>query len=405
MLIKRCTMEKGTRRRIFGSRNLLLSAVAFSILLFNSPNVVARTSFQAFSADVVRIVDMKTSTGRIYAIRSAVRAELEGEKKGEKSITIVLLDRNEIYTLQSARKTNIQVPYVDDSGGGDAEFAGYLEGAEVQRESLGVGQIGQYHCDRYLVKITYKNHAFTLIEWAAKELDGFVVRREGQQGEWSSEYSNVQLGPQDPSLFEIPQGYTMIRYSKDWTAITNQMKAEADPSKAASNAHSAGLTVIGDDPTLFAGSASQNRSDYSFEAVDPVTQAEVLRMHIIVDYFPPNSPVSEPLPRNSITVQQNDSGSQYLFNVSFVIPDDPNSNFDTIKIYGMQVVGAERYTEKSYPSVQGHWRPNDRVEFSVRVPKVYADPSSGWNLTFCVGSATSCYPSPNLLTLISQKGK
>lgn len=400
-------MEKGTRRRIFGSRSLLLSAVAFWILLFNSPCVVARTSLRAFSADVVRIVDMKTSTGRIYAIRSAVRAELEGKEKGEKSITIVLLDRNEIYTLQSARKTNIQVPYVDDSGGGDAEFAGFLEGADVQRESLGVGQIGQYHCDRYLVKITYKNHVFTRIEWAAKELDGFVVRREGQQGEWSSEYSNVQLGPQDPSLFEIPQGYTTIRYSKDWTAFTNQIKVEADPSKAALNAHAAGLTVIGDDPTLFTGSASQNRSDYSFEAVDPVTQGEVLRMHVIVDHFPPNGSMSppEPLPRKSITVQQNDSGSHYLFDVSFAIPDDPNSNFDTIKIYGMQIVRAERYTEKSYPSVQGHWRPNDRVEFSVRVPKEYADASSGWNLTFCVGSATSCYPSPNLLTLISQKGK
>jgi hypothetical protein len=92
-----------------------------------------------------------------------------------------------------------------------------------------------------------------------------------------------------------------------------------------------------------------------------------------------------------------------LFDVSFVIPDEPSSSYDTITIYGMQIIGTQRSTEKSYPSVQGHWQPNDRVRFSVRVPKEYADPSRGWDLTFCVGSAKGCYPSPNLLTLITQK--
>lgn len=42
---------------------------------------------------------------------------------------------------------------------------------------------------------------------AAKELDGFVVKRADEKGQWSTEYHNVRLSPQDPSLFEIPSGY------------------------------------------------------------------------------------------------------------------------------------------------------------------------------------------------------
>jgi hypothetical protein len=59
----------------------------------------------------------------------------------------------------------------------------------------------------------------------------------------------------------------------------------------------------------------------------------------------------------------------------------------------------------SYPLIHGSWQPKERVEFSVRVLKENADPSLGWNLTFCVGSATACYPSPNLLTLITTNEK
>jgi tetratricopeptide (TPR) repeat protein len=88
--------------------------------------------------------------------------------------------------------------------------------------------------------------------------------------------------------------------------------------------------------------------------------------------------------------------------VSFVIPDVPDLKFDTITIYGMQIIGNQRSHDMAYPSVHGSWQPREHVEFSVRVLKEYADSSLGWNLTFCVGSAAGCYPSPNLLTLITQ---
>lgn len=54
-------------------------------------------------------------------------------------------------------------------------------------------------------------HEDTSIQWAAKELNGLVVKRQPENGEWTSEFRNVRLGPQDPSRFEIPAGYQKLK--------------------------------------------------------------------------------------------------------------------------------------------------------------------------------------------------
>jgi hypothetical protein len=401
-------MEKGTKRRVLGSRYLLFSIAAFYALSSNISSVDAGTSLPSFSADVTHTVDKQTSTGKIYATRNAVRTEIERVVKGQEVITIVRLDRNELHVLAPAQATNVEMPYINDTGTSEAEFVIYMEGAETQRASIGADQIGAYHCEKSRVQVTYQGHVYSSIEWAAKELDGFVVKRAGEQGEWSSEYSNVRLGPQDSSLFEIPAAYKTIKYSKNWMALLQKaMLPGNNPSQLVTTARAAGLKVIGDDPTLF--SRSHPMTDYSFTLIDPVTGAEVYSVHSIVDSFPrspPESvPESKPVEPQVVSVLESDSGSDYLLDVSFVVPDVPEDTFDTITVYGVRFVGSQRSHDKSYPSIRGHWQPKDHVEFSVRVPKERADPSEGWNLTFCVGSAASCYPSANLLTLISKKTK
>jgi hypothetical protein len=95
-------------------------------------------------------------------------------------------------------------------GAASMEMAISAEGAKVERQSLGTEQIGAYHCDKYRVQTTWEGKAYTSLEWDAKELDGFPVKQAGEKGEWSKEYSNVRLGPQDPSLFEVPSDYKKI---------------------------------------------------------------------------------------------------------------------------------------------------------------------------------------------------
>lgn len=123
---------------------------------------------------------------------------------------------------------------------------------------------------------------------------------------------------------------------------------------------------------------------------------------VIIDRFP-RSPA--PTVVKIISVQQIDSGDQYLMRVSFMVPDVPNETFDTIRVYGMRVVGTQRSDDRDYPTLHGSWKPNAPAEFSVKMPKEFTDSAKGWNLTFCIGTTASCYPSSNLLKLVTQRGK
>ena len=104
-----------------------------------------------------------------------------------------------------------------------------------------------------------------------------------------------------------------------------------------------------------------------------------------------------------LSVAQSKAGKSYDLKVAFIIPEVPNYTFDLITVYGARIVGEQRSDNTDYPSLHGSWKPNDRVEFSVRVPKECTDPSKGWNLVFCVGSTASCVPSSNVLDFIAHK--
>jgi len=140
---------------------------------------------------------------------------------------------------------------------------------------------------------------------------------------------------------------------------------------------------------------------------DGISQLPTSDYAVFIDSFgPPGSSVSAQsgylLTGENVTVRQTDAGGDYLLAVSFAIPDVPDVKFDTIMINGLQIVGKQKSHDRVYPAIRGSWQPREHVEFSVRVPKENSDPSLGWNLIFCVGSAALCYPSPNLLTLVPQ---
>ena len=60
---------------------------------------------------------------------------------------------------------------------------------------------------------------------------------------------------------------------------------------------------------------------------------------VTIDHFgPPQAPTVVKI----VSVQQIDSGDQYLMRVSFVVPGLPNETFDTIRVYGMRIVGTQR---------------------------------------------------------------
>jgi len=169
-------------------------------LLLVSRAAGAQAIFKPFSADQVRTTRKKTTTGKVYAIENAMRSE--AEDKGKKSISIIRFDRKVMWVLMPDQKMYLEMPWGDP-----AEWAATTKGAQVLRESLGAEQVGAFHCDKTRVTATYQGMTSVYTEWVARELDGFVVKRQDEKGSWSTEYKNVQLGAPDPSLFEIPAGY------------------------------------------------------------------------------------------------------------------------------------------------------------------------------------------------------
>jgi len=174
-------------------------------LLVGATGAIAQQHNPSFSADQVQVMGKRTTTSKVYSSEKAVR--IEKEEKGKQSITIVYLDRKAVWVLNPAQKTYIDMGGIGAAG---AEMASSMEGAKVQRDPLGSEQVGAYHCDKFHVQTTYEGKVYNSVEWDAKELDGFPVKQADEKGSWSKEYQNVKLGPQDPSLFEIPAGYQKI---------------------------------------------------------------------------------------------------------------------------------------------------------------------------------------------------
>ncbi len=186
--------------------NRVCHATVLGMLILTCMGVHAETTIPPFSADQVQATGKRTKTGRVYSNGKAVRIEAQ-DAKGQQSITILRPDQKAVWVLTPASKT-----YMDMGGLGAAsmELATSAEGAKVERQLLGSEQVGAYHCDKYRVQTTWEGKVLTSLEWDAKELDGFPVKQAGEKGEWSKEYSNVRLGPQDPSLFEVPADYKKI---------------------------------------------------------------------------------------------------------------------------------------------------------------------------------------------------
>jgi len=177
---------------------------ALCILLAGSCGAAAQmpSQFRSFSANQIEVTGRTTKTGKVYSSEKGVRVESSRTEKPV--ITIMRLDQKAVWVLNPDSKT-----YMDMGGLGamGMEMAHAAEGVKTEREAMGSEQVGEYHCDKYHVQTAFEGHVYKSLEWDAKELGGFPVKQAGEKGEWSKEYQNVKVGPQDPSLFEVPADY------------------------------------------------------------------------------------------------------------------------------------------------------------------------------------------------------
>ncbi|MEK6598931.1 MAG: GNA1162 family protein [Deltaproteobacteria bacterium] len=81
---------------------------------------------------------------------------------------------------------------------------------KIEKNKIGVDTIDGHPCDKFQVKITYKDGAVDEgYLWEAKDLDRFVIRAEMENKDAKTvvEMKNIKLVSPPKALFEAPQGY------------------------------------------------------------------------------------------------------------------------------------------------------------------------------------------------------
>lgn len=95
----------------------------------------------------------------------------------------------------------------------------------VTRKKLGEEVIDGHKCDKVQVEMTSADgKTFRGLIWEAKDLDGFVIKSEFEDGEskQTTELKNVKLVTPPASVFEIPKDYTVAAGYMDLVGGTNE---------------------------------------------------------------------------------------------------------------------------------------------------------------------------------------
>lgn len=112
--------------------------------------------------------------------------------RGDKKMGFTLYPNAQRYTVSSDKEESAGKP-------------------RVEKERTGSETINGHRCDRYKVRIVYKNGKVEEgLIWNAKDLDGMTIKSEVENNEYrvTSELRNIVLKTPASYLFEIPAGYT-----------------------------------------------------------------------------------------------------------------------------------------------------------------------------------------------------
>ncbi|MGH9805449.1 MAG: M48 family metalloprotease [Candidatus Acidiferrales bacterium] len=163
-------------------------------------------SLKPFSADMISTYEGKKHRMKVYSRERAFRMEVS--EGGAGSISIMRYDRRLMWAVIPDQKMYMEMPM---QPGRSLNEAAYDPEAKVEREVLGTEKVGPYTCVKARVKVTSQGNTYSGLQWAAQELEGFVVKMVDEKSGATVEYENVKLGAPDAALFEPPAGYTKMQ--------------------------------------------------------------------------------------------------------------------------------------------------------------------------------------------------
>lgn len=207
------TLAGGVAAALVGAA-LLSAAVKAEDLPFGTPTV-------PYSGVTVTEVDGATVRSRIYYTPGLQRMEME--MGGTQQIMLIDFDNEISYMLMPQMKSYMVLPHQASPVGSDGTpgLSGGepLDGsdAQIEHEVLGQETVDGHAATKYRFSVTAPGTSTEGVVWVTAE--SIILRSESQtRGSESSDGSgkvvislrDLVIGPQEPSLFELPAGYQKI---------------------------------------------------------------------------------------------------------------------------------------------------------------------------------------------------
>lgn len=152
------------------------------------------------------LIHPRASMGEMKVFTSGGKKRMKGERNGNPFISIYRKDKKLTYFLDPEKKTYIEHPISPYELDLD-EFR-----AKAEWQPLGTEKIRGVDAKKFEATAFFKNRRIKMIYWIDPKTK-FPLRRVVGNGR-PTDFSNVQPGPQDAKLFEVPADYKKVEPPK-----------------------------------------------------------------------------------------------------------------------------------------------------------------------------------------------
>lgn len=178
-----------------------------------------------FKADMVQYRGEKSRASKIYVKDSKYR--MEEKENGQQVIIIVDLDMGVTRVLIPMEKKYKEMKSTDlGSLMNDPIMAARFMATKYAQKSLGIETINGFACEKSSL---YHEDQLLMTQWVSKKLMFHLKIVTHGSGGRTMELKNLQEGPVDDILFQVPVGFAKIEEPKELvpTGITTSMKGKA----------------------------------------------------------------------------------------------------------------------------------------------------------------------------------
>jgi len=184
-----------------GAKYLFCKRLTTIVVIIIGLCISAGTYAAEFSADLRVIEERATESGKFYVKSNLVRMEkLEGSDQG---ILITDVQKDVTQVLDTKGKRYIEIP---------KNICGFIPPREITRNAIkkhvGSEKIGAYTCKKYQYFLPKKKKA-AVTQWVATAIN-FPVKACYHNENKCWELTNIQQGPVDDALFQVPQNYQKV---------------------------------------------------------------------------------------------------------------------------------------------------------------------------------------------------